>query len=29
MKFYEASVTISASPERVWEVLADASRYTE
>jgi uncharacterized protein YndB with AHSA1/START domain len=29
MKFYEASVTISASPERVWEVLPNASRYTE
>jgi hypothetical protein len=29
MKFYEASITISASPERVWEVLTSASRYTE
>lgn len=29
MKSYESSVSIKASPEAVWGVLADAARYTE
>jgi hypothetical protein len=29
MKFYEASATIDATPERVWEVLIDGAMYPE
>jgi hypothetical protein len=29
MKYYEASAAIHASPEAVWAVLVDASRYPE
>jgi hypothetical protein len=29
MKAFEASATIQASPERIWEILADSSTYAD
>jgi hypothetical protein len=29
VKFYESSASVQAAPEKVWEILTDASRYPE